>query len=135
MTFAYLDKDAEALLRELHGKYKLGIISNFAIPECVDKLLKAHGLVSLLDAVVVSGAVNKRKPSPEIFKRTLQALGVDASETVFVGDTLDADVEGAKAVGMKSVYVQRRVEKDVENVHPDIVIKNLSELPLVLQDL
>ena len=58
-----------------------------------------------------------------------------ASETVFVGDTLDADVEGAKAVGMKSVYVQRRVEKEVENVHPDIVIKNLSELPLVLQDL
>jgi putative hydrolase of the HAD superfamily len=135
MTFVYLDKDAEALLRGLHRKYKLGIISNFAIPECVDKLLKAHRLVSLLDAVVVSGAINKRKPSPEIFMRTLQALGVGASETVFVGDTLDADVEGAKAVGMKSVYVQRRVEKEVENVHPDIVIKNLSELPLVLQDL
>jgi putative hydrolase of the HAD superfamily len=132
MTFVYLDKDAKALLQRLHGKYKLGIISNFAIPECVEKLLKAHGLDSFFDAVVVSAAVNKRKPSPEIFKTMLLALGVSASETIFVGDTLDSDVEGAKAVGMKSVYIQRRIEKELENVHPDVVIKSLSELPLVL---
>ena len=114
MTFVYLDENTEKLLRSLHGKYKLGIISNFAIPECVDKLLKNHGLDKLFDAVVVSGAVNKRKPSPEIFERTLKALGVSASETVFVGDTLDADIEGAKAVGMKAVYIQRRIEKAEE---------------------
>ena len=42
---------------------------------------------------------------------TLKALGVSASETVFVGDTLDADIEGAKAVGMKAIYIQRRIEK------------------------
>ena len=100
-------------MRTLHGKYKLGIISNFAIPECVDKLLKTHDLDKLFDAVVVSGAVNKRKPSPEIFEHTLKALGVSASETVFVGDTLDADIEGAKAVGMKAVYIQRRIEKSL----------------------
>ncbi len=135
MTFVHLDKDAEALLQRLHGKYKLGIISNFAIPECVEKLLKAYRLYGLFDSVVVSATVNKRKPSPEIFKSTLLALGVSAAETVFVGDTLDSDVEGAKAVGMKSVYIQRRVEKELKNVHPDVIIKNLSELPLVLQDL
>ena len=132
MTFVYLDENTENLLRILHGKYKLGIISNFAIPECVDKLLKTHGLDKLFDAIVVSGAVNKRKPSPEVFERTLKALGVSASETVFVGDTLDADIEGAKAVGMKAVYIERRIEK-VEQVHPDQTIKSLSELPMVLE--
>ncbi len=132
MTFVYLDENTEKLLRILHGKYKLGIISNFAIPECVDKLLKTHGLDKLFDAIVVSGAVNKRKPSPEIFERTLKALGVSASETVFVGDTLDADIEGAKAVGMKAVYIERRIEK-VEQVHPDQIIKSLSELPMALE--
>ena len=132
MTFVYLDEDTEELLRTLHGKYKLGIISNFAIPECVHKLLKTHDLDKLFDAVVVSGAVNKRKPSPEIFERTLKALGVSASETVFVGDTLDADIEGAKAVGMKAVYIERRIEK-VEQVRPDQTIKSLSELPMVLE--
>ena len=125
MTFVYLDENTEKLLRSLHGKYKLGIISNFAIPECVDKLLKTHGLDKLFDAVVVSAAVNKRKPSPEIFEQTLKALGVSASETVFVGDTLDADIEGAKAVGMKAVYIERRIEK-IEHVTPDHTIKSLS---------
>ncbi|HYA77265.1 MAG TPA: HAD family hydrolase [Verrucomicrobiae bacterium] len=131
MTFVYLDENIEELLRVLHGKYKLGIISNFAIPECVHKLLKTHNLDKLFDAIVISGAVNKRKPSPEIFKRTLKVLGVSASETVFVGDTLDADIEGAKAVGMKAVYIERRSEK-VEHVSPDQTIKSLSELPIVL---
>ena len=78
----------------------------------MDKLLKTHGLDQLLDVVVVSAAVNKRKPSPEIFENTLKALGVSASETVFVGDTLDADIEGAKAVGMKAVYIERRIENE-----------------------
>ena len=133
MTFVYLDENTEKLLRTLHGKYKLGIISNFAIPECVHKLLKTHDLDKLFDAIVVSGAVNKRKPSSEIFERTLKALGVSASETVFVGDTLDADIEGAKAVGMKAVYIERRVQKEVENVRPDQTIKSLSELSLALE--
>ena len=132
MTYVYLDENTEKLLRTLYGKYKLGIISNFAIPECVLELLKTHDLDKLFDAVVVSGAVNKRKPSPEIFDRTLKALGVSASETVFVGDTLDADIEGAKAVGMKAVYIQRRKEKAGE-VCPDQIIKSLSELPMALE--
>ena len=133
MTYVYLDENSEKLLRSLHGKYKLGIISNFAIPECVDKLLKTHGLDKMFDVVVVSGAVNKRKPSPEVFEHALKALSVSAAETVFVGDTLDADIEGAKAVGMKAVYIQRRREKD-EDVTPDHTIKNLSELPMLLKN-
>ena len=132
MTFVYLDENTEKLVRTLHGKYKLGIISNFAIPECVHELLKTHDLDKLFDAVVVSGAVNKRKPSPEIFEHTLRTLGVSASETVFVGDTLDADIEGAKAVGMKAIYIQRRIEK-AEEIHPDQTIKSLSELPMMLE--
>ncbi len=132
MTFIYLDENAENLLRTLHGKYKLGIISNFAIPECVDKLLKAHGLDKLFDSVVVSGAVNKRKPSPEVFARTLKTLGVSAAETVFVGDTLNADIEGAKAVGIKAIYIERRIEK-AERIRPDQTIKSLSELPVLLE--
>jgi len=134
MKFVYLDKNAMPLLHSLRGRYKLGIVSNYAIPECADELLKTHGLDGLFDIVVVSGAVNKRKPSPEIFNKTLNALGVSAAETVFVGDTMDADVEGAKAVGMKAVYVKRREEKQVD-VLPDGTIKSLTELTSLLQKL
>jgi putative hydrolase of the HAD superfamily len=133
MTFVSIDKDTEQMLKELYGKYKLGIVSNFAIPECVIKLLRRQGLEGLFDAVVVSGAINKRKPSPEIFESTLKTLGVSASETVFVGDTIDADIEGAKAAGMRAIYIERREQKQSEKFFPDQIIKGLSELPLVLE--
>ena len=135
MTFVYLDPHTETLLQSLHGKFKLGIISNFAIPECIDKLLKTHGLDELLNAVVVSAAVNKRKPSPEIFTNTLKELGVSAEETVFVGNTLDADIDGAKSVGIKAIYIQRRIENADGHVKPDITIKSLEELPSILEKL
>jgi putative hydrolase of the HAD superfamily len=133
MKYVQIDQNARTMLEKLHGKYKLGIVSNFAIPECVFKLLKADGLDRLFNAIVVSGAVNKRKPSPEIFKGALKMLGVSASETVFVGDTIDADVEGPKAVGMKVIYIERRAQKKSEKFCPDQTIKNLNELPLLLE--
>ena len=132
MKYVRIDQNAKTMLEQLHGKYKLGIVSNFAIPECLLKLLKANGLDGLFNAVVVSGAVNKRKPSPEIFKGALKMLDVSASETVFVGDTIDADVEGPKAVGMKVIYIERRVQKKSEKFLPDQTIKSLNELPLAL---
>jgi putative hydrolase of the HAD superfamily len=126
MKYVRIDKEAEATIRHLHGKYKLGVVSNFAIPECVLKLLKASNLDGLFDVVVVSGAVNKRKPSPEIFESALKMLGVSASEAAFVGDTIDADVDGPKAVGMKTIYIERRSQEiDL------CVIKSLRELPCV----
>jgi putative hydrolase of the HAD superfamily len=128
MKYVRIDDHTKSALNKLHGKYKLGIVSNFAIPECVDKLLTKHGLEAFFDVVVVSGAVNKRKPSPEIFEKALEKLGVSAEETVFVGDTVDADVMGAKAAGMKSVFIERRVQKEVEQACPNQTIKSLSGL-------
>ena len=135
MTFAYLEPSTENILRTLHGKYRLGLISNFAIPECVDKLLETHGLIEFLDAVVVSAAVNKRKPSPEIFINALEKLRASKDETVFVGDTLDADIDGAKSVGIKAIYIKRRIENADGHVKPDATIESLEELPSILREL
>jgi putative hydrolase of the HAD superfamily len=128
MKYVRIDNHAKSALKKLHEKYKLGIVSNFAIPECVDKLLTKHGLDAFFDVVVVSGAVNKRKPSPEIFEKALEKLGVNAEDTVFVGDTVDADVIGAKAAGMKAVFIERRVQEDAEQACPNQTIKSLSDL-------
>ena len=128
MKYVRIDDNTKNTLEKLHARYKLGIVSNFAIPECVDKLLEKHGIDKLFDAVVVSGAVNKRKPSPEIFQKALQKLGVSAKETVFVGDTVDADVMGAKAAGMKAIFIERRVQKEAEQACPNMTIKSLNQL-------
>jgi len=128
MEYVRIDDHAKSALEKLHGKYKLGIVSNFAMPECVDKLLEKHGLNTFFDVVVVSGAVNKRKPSPEIFQKALKKLDVSAENTVFVGDTVDADVIGPKAAGMKSIFIERRVQEGAEQACPNQTIKSLSEL-------
>ena len=128
MEYVRIDDHAKSTLKKLHDKYKLGIVSNFAIPECVDKLLEKHGIGAFFDVVVVSGAVNKRKPSPEIFQNALEKIGVSAENTVFVGDTVDADVIGAKAAGMKVIFIERRVQKDANQACPNQTIKSLSEL-------
>src|SRR3989337_2728605 len=133
MNYVRIDDDAASSLAKLHGRYKLGIVSNFAIPECVLTLLCKHGLDGFFDVVVVSGAVNVRKPSPEIFRKALEALGVDAEEAIFVGDTVDADVAGAKSLGMKKVYIERRVQKEAENACPDQTIKSMGELLSALE--
>ncbi|MCW3999936.1 MAG: HAD family hydrolase [Candidatus Bathyarchaeota archaeon] len=131
--YVVLDEDALATLKALSSKYRLGVISNFAIPECVYSLLKRGGIDGFFEVIVVSGAVNKRKPSPEIFKSTLAMLNVLPSETVFVGDTIDADIEGSKAVGMRSVYIERRLQKQSEKFCPDQTIRSLAELPRAIE--
>jgi putative hydrolase of the HAD superfamily len=133
MNYVRIDKNAKKAIAKLHGKYKLGIVSNFAIPECVLRLLQRHGLDTFFDAVVVSGAVNKRKPSPEIFQKALETLGTSASEAVFVGDTLDADIQGAKNAGMKTIYIERRPQTEAEPFCPDQTIKNLNELSAAIE--
>jgi HAD superfamily hydrolase (TIGR01662 family) len=133
MRYVRIDENAKDTLAKLRGKCKLGIVSNFAIPECVFRLLEKHGLDAFFDVVVVSGAVNRRKPSPEIFQKALQRLGVDASEAVFVGDTVDADIQGAKNLGMKTVFIERRSQKEAEQTCPDQTIKNLNQLTATLE--
>ncbi len=129
MKYVRIDDDASNVLLKLYGKYKLGMVSNFAIPECVIRLLQQHDLYKFFDVVIVSGAVNKRKPNPVIFTEALSKLGVNACETVFVGDTVDADIKGPKELGMKTIYIDRRPQKELEQIHPDHIIKRLSELP------
>jgi FMN phosphatase YigB (HAD superfamily) len=57
---------------------------------------------------------------------------VDPALPSVVGDTIDADIEGSKAVGMKAVYIERREQKPSEKFQPDKTIKRLSELPAIL---
>jgi HAD superfamily hydrolase (TIGR01549 family) len=147
MRYVCLDEDTIDVLQKLHGKYKLGMVSNFAIPDCVRNLLNKFDLKRFFDIIVISGDINRRKPSPEIFERALRKLEVHPSEAVFVGDTPSMDIEGAKAVAMKAILIKRKttladapnavVWKPPENGvkhEPDKIIKKLSELPDLLED-
>ncbi len=133
MHYVSLDTEALEVLQRLKGKYKLGLVSNFAIPECCWKLLDKFGVRPFFDAIIISGEINRRKPSPEIFEKALKVLDVEASKGVFVGDMLDLDVAGPKSIGMKTVLIKRRPIENVE-VKPDKIITCLRELLNVLEN-
>ncbi len=128
MTYVKIDQHTRKVLHQLRHRYELGIVSNFAIPECVYKLLERHGLEKYFDVIIVSGAINKRKPHLDIYKRALQELDATAEETVFVGDTVDADVLGPKAAGMRTIYLERRPQENAQIAGPTQTIKSLDQL-------
>lgn len=135
MNFVCIDEDVDNVLNELKSTYRLGVVSNFAIPECVYRLLEQHELKNFFDIIIVSASINKRKPSPDIFKYALEKLQLSPSEVVFVGDTVDADVKGPKELGMKTIYIERRPQKDLETIRPDHSIKRLYELAAAIRNL
>jgi putative hydrolase of the HAD superfamily len=140
-----LDPDAKTVLSRLSKKYKLGIVSNFAIPECAHRLLKQHRIDRHFQTVIISAAINKRKPSPKIFQKALQTLNVQPSNAMFIGDTPDADIQGAKNAGMKAILIKRpplpedtpqptsRTQEQTPNAQPNHTIQRLTELPSILQ--
>lgn len=82
---------------------KLGLLSNTA--RDLDAFVAHHGLS--VDAVLTSRAHGKTKPHEAIFRRMLELLAVAADEAVMVGDTVEDDIEGAEAVGMRALLVDR----------------------------
>lgn len=131
-----IDRCAPSILSGLRKKHKLGIVSNITYSPAVWKTLKRFDLVNLFDVVVTSVDVGWRKPSPRIFRRALQALNVLASVTVFVGDELDHDVEGAQKVGMRTILFNKSsIKETLRKVKPDATICEIKELPRALERL
>ncbi len=132
-----------SLLTKLKEKYKLGLVSNFAYAPGFWNILRHFNLTRFFDVVVVSGEFGLRKPHPKIFEEAIKTLGVEASEAVFVGDSLKADIYGAKRLGFKTILVENvglrknpyaiAGELDPFPVKPDMKIPNLKVLPKVLQ--
>ncbi|HST14154.1 MAG TPA: HAD family hydrolase [Gaiellaceae bacterium] len=82
---------------------KLGLLSNSA--RDLNEFVGHHRLV--VDAVLTSRAHGKTKPHEAIFRHMLELLAVGPGDALMVGDTIEDDVEGAIAVGMQAVLVDR----------------------------
>jgi len=116
--------DAIPALEALRGRVKVALLTNN--PYGAD-VLDRHGLhVDVFDSVVVADP-SVRKPDPRAFAPLLGALGLEASEIAYVGDSVDADVEGALGAGLRAVWLNRW--RDPWPLPPGVVsIASLSEL-------
>ena len=73
-----------------------------------------------------------RKPHPGIFQAALDRTGLEAKHTMFVGDSLTADIVGARRMGMVAVLKSRHEVPVDASIRPDHQIARLSQLPQVL---
>ncbi|MDQ4148541.1 MAG: HAD-IA family hydrolase [Actinomycetota bacterium] len=84
----------------------VGLISNFE--EWLEGMLIEMEVAHLFDIMVISGKEGMEKPDPAIFRLALDRTGVAAGDSLYVGDHPRIDVEGARAVGMGAVLIDRR---------------------------
>lgn len=82
---------------------KAGVVSNF--DRRLPGLLAGLTLAPLLDTVVLPSDAGVEKPDPRIFQLALERLGTPAAASVFVGDSAERDLAGARAVGMRAIDV------------------------------
>jgi putative hydrolase of the HAD superfamily len=96
--------DAVPVLAELRARgLKVGLVSNTS--RDLDAFLRHFGIE--VDAWISAGTHGKMKPSPLIFAAALEMLGVEAEDAVMIGDSPGDDVEGARAVGMRALLLDR----------------------------
>jgi putative hydrolase of the HAD superfamily len=87
----------------LKKRYQLGIVSNFY--GNLEAVCHSAGLASLFSVMVDSYRVGAEKPDPAIFRAALEPLHAGPETTVFVGDSLRRDREGARRMGMRFIWV------------------------------
>jgi putative hydrolase of the HAD superfamily len=105
----HLFDGTEALLEYLFEKYSLHIITN-GFREVQHLKLKNSGIKKYFSTITTSEEVGLKKPNPVIFKTALKKAGVVPESSIMIGDTFEADILGAEAVGMKTLFYNYRRE-------------------------
>ena len=124
------------VLRELARHSRLALVSNTIIPgDHHRRTLERYGLLRRLERAIWSADFGRRKPDPAMIHHVLETLGVAARNALFVGDKLRTDVLAAQRARVRSVHLRRRGTPWSSEAVPDFVIRDLRELPLLLQRL
>lgn len=121
MTSWRLFDDALPALESLAQRgLRMAAISNWE--DWLEKLLTHLDVTRFFEFAIVSGAVEIEKPDPRIFEMALQRAGVHAEDALHVGDSPEADVAGARAVGITPVLIDRHGR------HADLTCRRIGDL-------
>ena len=135
-THGQYERESQRLFDDVHdvietlrgANVPLALITNGASDTQRGKL-RVLGIEPWFDAIVISGEVRVAKPDAAVFRLALDVLGVERDDAWHVGDSLRADVAGAKAAGLTAVWLNRRGhERQASDPEPDHEIRSLAEL-------
>ena len=118
----------EDVLAELSSKYKVALLSN-TMSDQPKILLREAGFDKYFDVIYCSRELGVRKPNPAIFDIVLRELGVHPVSAVHVGDSVEADMHGARDSGITGIWI-KTPGQPVWNGH---AIASICELPALLK--
>ena len=123
-----LAPQTRALLEDLQdADFPTGIVTNGGKIMQSNKI-RESGLEGLVGAVVISEEAGVAKPDPRIFEKALSQIQASPASTLFVGDNPEADILGAKDMGMPTVWLHNDQEWPFEQRKPDYVFDHAYEI-------
>lgn len=127
--------EAPGVLRALAGRYELACITNHF--SWVRERAARAGFGDLVRVWAISSEVGAEKPDAAIFESALREAGTSSDRVAMVGDRLDRDIEPAKGLGMRTVWVLRNEAPDdptrEQLAVPDAAVRTLEEVPPILE--
>ncbi len=127
---------AREVVERLARRYALGLVSNTVIPgDHHARSLERAGILKHFSAAAWSANFGRRKPDPAIVRHVLGELGVPAQRAVLVGDKLRTDILAADRAQVRSVWIRGEARLDAGPVRPHFVVRDLREVPLLLERL
>lgn len=106
---------------------KIGLISTAYEEDIYAIFGKANLQKKLFDVIIGANTIKKEKPHPDVFRYALMKLNVKPEETLFIGDSIDADYKGAEKVGIHAALIQR-TENKTNETYGLRTITNLKEI-------
>ncbi len=126
-TYTSWADGAESLLRCLQArKHPMAVVTNGSKSQR-DKI-EALGASRYFEVVLVSEELGIAKPDPRIFRQALSRLNAAPDRSVFVGDSMEHDIAGARNAGMMTVYIRKGKAEDADDALCDLVVADLREL-------
>ncbi|NIO10662.1 MAG: HAD-IA family hydrolase, partial [Deltaproteobacteria bacterium] len=116
------DDTRETLMALRRRGFIVSVISNF--DSRLFGILEGLGIAPQLDSVLISSQVGFAKPDAGIFRAALTHHNVQPAEVLFVGDTPDADVMGAKGAGIRGILLDPQARQQGDFLR----IQNLKEV-------
>jgi len=132
-----LASDVAEVLSSLHGKYKMGVISDaiFSPGRALRQLLADYDILKYFSSFIFSDEIGCAKPNAAVFEAAAEDLGVKPGEIVHIGDRELKDIDGPHAVGAHAVLCTVVKHRCSENTKADAICSNFTDLPAILEKL
>ena len=113
-SFNNLFEGTFEVLEYLQNKYELHIITN-GFEEAQERKMSTSNIRNYFKTVTNSEMVGVKKPNPIIFNYALQRASAKANESIMIGDSVEADIEGAHNIGMDTLHFDYKDQNDNHN--------------------